>query len=73
VITLIAIMAILDLGVYYVVIRPLRLVSKAADQASKGQMSTTPLVLRGKDEIADLTASFNRMQISLAKAFKLLG
>ena len=71
-ITLIAIIAILDLGVYYVVIRPLKLVSKAADQASKGQMSTTPLVLRGKDEIADLTASFNRMQISLAKAFKLL-
>ena len=55
-----------------IVIRPLRLVSDAADLASKGEATPAPLPVRGKDEIATMTASFNRMQVSLAKALKLL-
>ena len=61
-----------DAGVYFIVIRPLRLVSDAADLASKGEATPAPLPVRGKDEIAAMTASFNRMQVSLAKALKLL-
>jgi hypothetical protein len=30
-------------------------------------------MIKGKDEIAVVTESFNRMQLSLAKAFKMLG
>jgi len=63
----------LDLGIYLIVIRPLRLVSEAADRASKGQVGSDPLPVNGSDEIGMMTASFNRMQLSLAKALKLLG
>jgi protein-histidine pros-kinase len=71
-IALLATIAALDAGVYFIVIRPLRLVSDAADHASKGEATPAPLPVRGSDEIATMTASFNRMQVSLAKALKLL-
>ena len=65
--------AILDAAVYFIVIRPLKLVSEAADRVSKGETNPAPLPVKGSDEIATVTASFNRMQLSLAKAFKMLG
>ncbi len=71
--TLVVTMIVLDAGVYYIVIRPLKLVSDTADRVSKGEMSPAPLPVKGSDEIATVTASFNRMQVSLAKAFKMLG
>lgn len=70
---LIVTIAVLDLAVYFIVIRPLKLVSDAADRVSKGQTNPPPLPVKGNDEIASVTASFNRMQLSLAKAFKMLG
>jgi HAMP domain-containing protein len=70
--TLITTMVVLDAGVYFSVIRPLKLVSDAADRTSKGETDPVPLPVKGEDEIATLTASFNRMQVSLAKAFKML-
>jgi protein-histidine pros-kinase len=70
--TLIAAILALDAGVYLLVIRPLKLVSETADKVSKGDKSVTPLTVKGKDEIASVTASFNRMQLSLAKALKML-
>ncbi|HTU43279.1 MAG TPA: DUF3365 domain-containing protein [Candidatus Aquilonibacter sp.] len=70
--TLIATMIVLDLGVYFIVLRPLKLVSDAADRVSKGETNNAPLPVRGGDEIATLTAAFNRMQLSLAKALKML-
>ena len=72
VVALLATIAALDAGVYFIVIRPLRLVSDAADRASKGEGTPAPLPVHGRDEIAAMTASFNRMQVSLAKALKLL-
>jgi HAMP domain-containing protein len=71
--TLIATLIVLDTAVYFTVIRPLRLVSDAADRISKGETNLPPLPVKGKDEIGSVTASFNRMQLSLAKAFKMLG
>ena len=35
-------------------------------------MTPAPLPVKGKDEIARMTAAFNRMQVDLAKALKLL-
>ena len=64
--------AALDAGVYWFVIRPLRLVSISADRVSKGETHVPPLVANGKDEIAMVTASFNRMRVSLAKALDML-
>jgi len=62
----------LDSALYLLVIRPLHTVSQAADRVSRGEADVEPLEVRGKDEIADVTASFNRMRVSLAKALKML-
>lgn len=70
--TLVATLLVLDAAVYLLVIRPLRLVSENADKVSKGDKNVNPLTVRGKDEIASVVASFNRMQLSLAKALKML-
>jgi protein-histidine pros-kinase len=64
--------AMIDLAMYMIVIRPLRLVSRNADLISKGEIDLPPLPVNGKDEIADVTASFNRMHTSLVKAFEML-
>lgn len=70
---LIATVVVLDAGVYFIVIRPLKLVSDSADRVSMGETDQPPLPVKGRDEIAAVTASFNRMQRSLAKALKMLG
>ena len=62
----------LDSALYWLVIRPLHKVSAAADRISKGETDLPELDVRGRDEIADVTASFNRMHVSLAKALKML-
>jgi protein-histidine pros-kinase len=72
VLTLLVTIAALDLGVYWLVIRPLRAVSNTADQVSRGEKNVAPLVVSGSDEIATVIASFNRMQLSLAKALAML-
>ncbi len=63
---------LIDLAMYFIVIRPLRRVSKNADIISKGEIDLPPLEVKGKDEIAEVTASFNRMHTSLVKAFEML-
>lgn len=72
IVTLFVSIVALDIGVYFLVIRSLRLVSETADRVSTGEKNVPPLPVKGKDEIATVTASFNRMQMSLAKAFKML-
>jgi HAMP domain-containing protein len=69
---LIVTIAGLDAAVYFIVIRPLKLVCDAADRVSKGELNPPPLPVKGRDEIASVTASFNCMQVNLAKAFKML-
>ncbi|MGC2112715.1 MAG: DUF3365 domain-containing protein [Candidatus Korobacteraceae bacterium] len=71
-IIMIATIAALDAGVYFIVIRPLQRMSAAADRISKGEKNLPPLPVKGSDEIAAVTRSFNRMQVSLEKAFKML-
>jgi protein-histidine pros-kinase len=63
---------LIDAAMYLLVIRPLRLVSLNADRISKGEMELPALKVKGKDEIAEVTASFNRMHTSLVKAFEML-
>src|SRR5271157_24247 len=61
-----------DSALYLLVIRPLHTVSTAADKVSKGEIDLPALEVRGHDEIADVTASFNRMHVSLAQALRIL-
>jgi protein-histidine pros-kinase len=63
---------LIDVSMYVIVIRPLRRVSLNADRISKGELDLPPLKITGKDEIAEVTASFNRMHTSLIKAFEML-
>jgi HAMP domain-containing protein len=65
-------LAAIDAAVVFLVIRPVRTLSGMADRISTGDMSLPELPVRGRDEIAGLTASFNRMFVSLQKAFRLL-
>lgn len=69
--TMIAAIVALDAGVYWFVIRPLRIVSDTADRISRGEKNVPPVQIQGKDEIANVASSFNRMQVSLAKALKM--
>jgi HAMP domain-containing protein len=64
--------AAIDVAVLFLVIRPVRKLSDMADSISTGDVSLAELPVEGRDEIAILTASFNRMFVSLQKAFRLL-
>jgi HAMP domain-containing protein len=68
-----AAIAAIDAGIYLIVIRPLRLVSESANRISTGDIEQSPLPVKGKDEIAEVTTSFNRMHTSLKKAMEMLG
>lgn len=68
----IATMVLVDAALVMIVIRPVRSLAKMADRISTGETGLSELPVRGRDEIAALTASFNRMYVSLAKALKLL-
>ena len=48
------------------------ILSAADDKISMGQMDSEPLPDSGKDEVALLAKSFNRMRRSLEKAIKLI-
>jgi HAMP domain-containing protein len=64
---------LLDLVLLFTVVRPLRRLSTMADQISVGTLDIPELPVRGKDEIAVLAGSFNRMRRSLDRALKMLG
>ena len=67
-VTLIAV----DLALILIVVRPVARLSSMADRISKGDLDVPALPVSGNDEIAVLAGSFHRMQISMAKAIKML-
>ncbi len=69
---LVVLLAAIDAAMVLLVIRPVRQLSRMADRISTGDMAVPELPVQGRDEIAGLTASFNRMFVSLQKAFRLL-
>jgi protein-histidine pros-kinase len=66
------ILVFLNVLLWFVVIRPIRTLSAMADQISTGNLDVAEVTVRGSDEVAALSGSFNRMRISLAKALKML-
>lgn len=66
------ILLVLNVMLTLLVIRPVARLSKAADRISHGETDVEDLQVKGRDEIAGLTTSFNRMQRSLKKAMTLL-
>lgn len=67
-----AAVVLIDAGLYLIVVRPLRSISAVADRISQGDMELDQLPVHGKDEVAQVTRSFNRMHTSLKKAMDLL-
>lgn len=65
-------MILIDVALVFVVIRPMRKLSAMADRVSKGEVDVPELPVKGRDEVCQLTGSFNRMFVSLSKALKLL-
>lgn len=63
----------LNLMLYTIVIRPVMKLSQVADQVSLGELDATGFAVKGKDEIAALAGSFERMRTSLVQAMKMLG
>ena len=68
----IASMILLDLVLLLTVVRPLRGLSAMADEISVGKLDMPELPIRGRDEIAVLAGSFNRMRRSLERALKMI-
>jgi protein-histidine pros-kinase len=64
---------VLNVMLDWIVVRPISRMSAAADQVSVGNFDIPEFPQQGKDEIAKLAASFNRMRRSLAQAMKLIG
>lgn len=62
----------MNLLLHYVVLRPIRRLSTVADEVSLGNMDVPEYQPRGRDEIASLAQSFNRMRRSVANALRLL-
>ena len=64
--------AALNLMLYRLVIRPVRMLAGIADRVSLGEFDAPEFAVRSKDEIGVLSDSFNRMRTSLAHAMKML-
>ncbi|MCP5419144.1 MAG: DUF3365 domain-containing protein [Gammaproteobacteria bacterium] len=67
------ILIILNILLHVVVIKPVVKISDMASRVSLGEEEVPEYVKPGKDEIASLSASFNRMRRSLENAMKMLG
>ena len=61
-----------NLLLHFVVVRPIGRLSAMADRVSRGDPDVADVAVRGRDEVAVLAGSFNRMRISLAKAMAML-
>ena len=67
-----AVLVVLNLLLHTMVVRPVRRISQVASEVSLGNMDTPEYEARGRDEIASLAMSFNRMRRSLANAMTML-
>jgi HAMP domain-containing protein len=63
---------ILNLLLHVVILRPVRRIATTANAVSLGEHDAPEIEAKGRDEIAALAASFNRMRKSLDHAMKML-
>ena len=65
-------LVLMNVLLHFAVLRPVRLLSSMASDVSLGNLDGPEYPVRGRDEIASLAESFNRMRRSLASAMKML-
>jgi protein-histidine pros-kinase len=68
----VAVFIALNLMLSWIIIQPIAKMSAAADKVSVGDFGIPEFTEQGKDEVAVLAASFNRMRRSLQQAMKLI-
>lgn len=71
-IVFVVLFVLLNVMLSVLVVRPIRLMSQAADQISTGNTDVADLKEKGRDEVAQLAKAFNRMRRSLEKAIQLI-
>lgn len=70
---LVALLVIINAMMYWTVVRPLRRMSRHAEEVSLGKATEVSFSSRRRDEIAALGEAFERLRKSLNKAMKMLG
>ena len=68
-----AALGVVNLVLYYAVVRPVRRMARIAAEVSLGNFAVGEFPARGSSELLDLARSFNRMRTSLVKALRMLG
>lgn len=63
---------LLNLLLHFLIVRPVRKISAVAGEVSLGNLDIPEYQPKGRDEIASLASSFNRMRRSLVDAMRLL-
>lgn len=66
------VLLLLNLLLRLTVIKPIQQMSRTANAVSQGKVGAPEFEMKGKDEVAVLAASFNRMRRSLDKAMAML-
>ncbi|MBI2772268.1 MAG: DUF3365 domain-containing protein [Burkholderiales bacterium] len=64
---------VLNMMLSWMIIRPIRRMSQSADKISTGEFNEPEFNEKGRDEMAVLGSSFNRMRRSLEKAMQMIG
>jgi methyl-accepting chemotaxis protein len=64
---------VLNVMLSWLIVRPIRLMSESADKISTGNFNEPEFRDKGRDEVAVLGSSFNRMRRSLEKAMQMIG
>ena len=67
------IFVVLNVMLSMLILRPIRRLSEVADIVSTGDFSEPEFPEQGRDEVAVLASSFNRMRRSLEKAMQMIG
>ena len=63
---------VINIAIRKMVLVPVSRVTRMADEASKGNLKDPELKITGKDELAEMSAAFNRMRRSIIKIVQLL-
>jgi methyl-accepting chemotaxis protein len=68
-----AVFIVLNIMLSWLIVRPIRRMSQSADKISTGEFGEPEFNEKGRDEVAVLGSSFNRMRRSLEKAMQMIG
>jgi len=69
---LFVIIILLNVMLYTIIVLPVKKISAIAQDVSMGKMDMPEYTIKGNDEIASLSQSFNRMRRSLVNAMKMI-